>query len=228
MIQKEHILVVDDDNRLRSLLKKYILDNGFDVSVAKDAAEARKKLEQENISLIVLDIMMPNETGIEFAGKLKENKNTIPILMLTAMGEPEDRISGLETGIDDYLVKPFEPRELVLRINAILKRYRKPEKDYLSKIAFGDFIFDLETLTLKQQGETIHLTSGETELLKILVRNEGKPVKREEFAEYTGLNVNDRSIDVQILRLRKKIEKDPRQPQFIRTIRHKGYVLQAE
>jgi len=228
MLQKEHILVVDDDNRLRKLLEKYLKDNDFIVSVAKGAKEARERLQEERISLIVLDIMMPDETGIEFANKLQKDENIIPILMLTAMGEPEDRITGLETGIDDYLVKPFEPRELVLRINTILKRYKQEGEKISSKVIFGEFVFNTKTLTLKKNEEAIHLTSGEIELLKILAKNQGKAVKREEFAEYTGLNISDRSIDVQILRLRKKIEKDPHQPQYIRTIRHKGYVLQMK
>ena len=228
MTENPQILVVDDDNRLRNLLKKYLSENGFSVCVANSASNARKVLEKENISLIVLDVMMPDETGVEFAISLRKNQNTIPILMLTAMGEPEDRISGLETGIDDYLIKPFEPRELLLRISNILRRYNETVESPISEVIFGDFIFNIERLTLEKLGVSVHLTSGETDLLKVLAENAGNPVKREQFSEHSGVNISDRSIDVQILRLRKKIEDDPRQPKYLRTIRHKGYVLQVD
>lgn len=220
-----HILVVDDDERLRRLLQKFLTENGFLVSTASDAADARKKLELLEFDLLVLDLMMPGESGLEFAQSFK-SENSTPILMLTAMGETETRIEGLEAGAEDYLTKPFEPRELVLRINNILKRVvRETPKDIQEKINMGTLSFDTTRHTLSRNGTPIHLTASEASLLVILAEQAGTILSREKLAELSGIDGNDRTIDVQVTRLRRKIEEDPKLPRFLQTIRGQGYVL---
>lgn len=219
-----HILVVDDDTRLRSLLQRYLQENGFAVSTAKDAENARMFLNQYIFDLLIVDVMMPGETGLEFLKKLRK-VNQVPAIVLTAMGETQDRISGLESGADDYLAKPFEPKELVLRINNILRRM--PNKNGKSNILkFGDFVFDLKTSELKNiDGEILHITPLEQTLLNILGNKSGQIFSRERLAELLETGENSRSIDVQITRLRKKIEKDSKNPRFLQTVRGKGYML---
>ena len=216
------ILVVDDDTRLRGLLTKYLDDSGFNVSMAKDTTEARELMSKTQFDLLVLDVMLPEESGMDFAEKIRENSK-IPILMLTAMGDQNNRIKGLEIGADDYLSKPFEPKELVLRINNILRRVNnnKSQDDLCN---FGDFSFSFNDLRLKKDGEYIHLTDSEARILLILCKELGKTITREKLSELCG-GIDDRSIDVQITRLRRKIEQNPKQPQFLQTVRNQGYIL---
>ncbi|WP_419798774.1 MAG: response regulator [Terasakiella sp.] len=225
MNEQPHILVVDDDERLRRLLKKFLSENGFNVSIAQDAQDARNKLGLLEFDLIVLDLMMPGESGLDFAHDFKSSNDT-PILMLTAMSEGEDRISGLECGAEDYLTKPFEPRELVLRINNILKRVvRSAPQDQTDLIQLGALVFDSQRHILSRNGEQIHLTASEASLLVILAENENEVLSREQLAELSGIAGNDRTIDVQVTRLRRKIEIDPKMPRYLQTVRGQGYVL---
>jgi two-component system phosphate regulon response regulator OmpR len=223
-----HLLVVDDDNRLRELLGKYLSNEGFKVTVTANAASAREKLANNLFDLIVLDVMMPGESGVEFIQTLRSDifhpSRNIPILLLTAMGESQERIVGLETGADDYLIKPFEARELLLRIQNILKRVT-PRLSTSNRISLGRFNFDTERATLYQGDQSIGLTTAETNLLQLLALNLGCPLSRDELARRCGVELSPRTIDVQVTRLRRKIEPDMRQPQYIKTVRHKGYVL---
>ncbi len=217
-----HILVVDDDQRLRELLGRFLGESGFVVMAASDAADARHKLSSITVDLIILDRMMPGESGLDFAADLQDSG--IPILMLTAMGEAEDRIAGLERGVEDYLVKPFEPRELVLRVNNILKRAPQPDAG-AREIRMGDKVFDLERSELLACGEPVRLTDAEAALLNALASRPGISVSRESLIGMTGAAANDRAVDVQVMRLRRKIERDPRDPRYLQTVRGKGYVL---
>ncbi|MBF0249997.1 MAG: response regulator [Alphaproteobacteria bacterium] len=228
-----HILVVDDDDRLRKLLQKYLCDNGFVVVSANDAPDARHKLASVEFDLIVLDLMMPGENGLDFASDLRRTSD-IPILMLTAMGEADDRIRGLESGADDYLTKPFEPRELLLRINAILKRVTAPGagKTEGARIVMGAAEFDALRGELTVYGEPVRLTTVEVELLRVLSERPGHPYTREDLIERTGAGdgageaaAGGRAVDVQVTRLRRKIEPDPKTPRYLRTVRGQGYVL---
>ncbi len=222
---KPHILVVDDDDRLRSLLSKYLSEQGFIVTAAADTNEARRKLSALIFDLLILDVMMPGETGLELLSSLKNNH--IPTLMLSAMGEAEDRISGLELGAEDYLTKPFEPKELVLRIRAILRRVStQEEKSQI--LQFGEFRFDLSNSQLKRGDEIVYLTSNEALMLKLLAQHAGTPVSREELSKLMPNSGNERSVDVQMVRLRKKIEENDSKPLYIQTIRGAGYVLYAQ
>lgn len=218
-----HILVVDDDDRLRDLLVKFLGDNGFLVAAAADAMEARRLMQGLAFDLIVLDLMMPGESGLEFAGKLRTS-STIPILMLTAMAESEDRIRGLETGGDDYLTKPFEPRELVLRIKSILKR-AQPEPEPIRDIVLGDAIFSPERGEMTRHRRRVHLTDQEAALLRALAARPGVVLSRDDLASAADGETESRAVDVQVTRLRRKIEKDPREPRYLKTVRGKGYVL---
>ena len=222
--ERPHILVVDDDTRLRSLLQRYLQENGFAVSSAKDAENARMFMAQYVFDLLIVDVMMPNETGLEFLKKLR-NTSQIPAIVLTAMGETQDRISGLESGADDYLAKPFEPKELVLRINNILKRLpNKTNKSHVLNL--GNFVFDLKNNELRNKNhEILHITPLEQTLLSILGKKNGQIFSREYLAKLLGTGENSRSIDVQITRLRKKIEKDSKNPRYLQTVRGKGYML---
>jgi len=223
--ERPHILVVDDDMRLRDLLQRYLSDQGFRVTVAEDAAEARAKLASLAFDLLVLDIMMPGETGLELTETLRRD-NPVPILLLTAMNETENRIAGFESGADDYLSKPFEPRELVLRINAILRRLPPPASaEPKTKVTFGEFCFDLEREELTRTGTFVRLTTAETSLLKALARRAGEPITRDDLGEESMVSGNARTIDVQVTRLRRKIEADPKFPRHLQTVRGTGYVL---
>lgn len=226
MEDKAHILVVDDDDRLRALLKKYLREQGFMVTAAADAAEARRMMAWFAFDLTVLDVMMPGESGVEMLASLPENEKG-NVLMLSAMGEAEDRVRGLEGGAQDYLVKPFEPKELVLRIKTILKR-SSVEKPKLASITFGDFRFDFALSQLKRGEENVYLTSSEMAILKLLAENAGKPVAREELAKLMPGVGNERAVDVQITRLRKKIEESEGRPVHLQTVRGAGYVLYTD
>ena len=232
-----HILVVDDDKRLRELLRKYLTEQGFRVTVATDAADARRKLDGLAFDLLVLDIMMPGESGLELTRALRE-KDGVPILLLTAMGEPEDRIAGLETGADDYLAKPFEPRELVLRIRTILRRVPPEAPSARREVRFGAFSFDLDRRTLRRGSQEIRLTGGEAELLAALAAAPGQALSREALGQQARLGQGaggppdlaggSRMVDVQMTRLRRKIEADPRFPRYLQTVRGRGYMLQPD
>lgn len=223
---KPHILVVDDDTRLRELLKTFLSRNSFRVSTAKNAAEARQHLEALDFDLIVLDVMMPGQTGLDFAAELRKTDD-VPILMLTAMGEPKDRIAGLEKGVDDYLGKPFEARELLLRIQSVLRRGRPAEIQAEAQrvVRFGPFQFDLDPGELTQKGKRVALTDAEIALLRTLTARLGDVFSREALCKSVGANVNERAIDVQVTRLRRKIEPDPGFPRYLRTVRGQGYRL---
>ena len=223
MEDKPHILVVDDDDRLRGLLGRYLRDQGFRVSEAADAAQAGRRIAWFAFDAMVLDVMMPGQTGVEFLASL--NGSAPPTLMLSAMGEADDRILGLEKGAEDYLVKPFEPKELVLRIRTILRRNAAQQEAV--RMRFGDFLFDLATGQLKRGEETVALTSSEVAFLKLLAENAGTPVSREELARLMPSGGNERSVDVQITRLRKKIG-DEGKPLHLQTVRGAGYVLYAQ
>ena len=219
-----HILVIDDDTRLRALLQRYLQENGFAVSAAKDAENARMFLRQYQFNLLIVDVMMPGESGIEFLQKLRRDSN-VPAIILTAMGDTPDRIAGLEAGADDYLPKPFEPKELVLRINNILRRV--PAENTVShSLSLGDYVFDLDKKELMTEaGEIVHITPVEQAILCVLGAKSGQMFTREHLAELLGVNQSPRSIDVQITRLRKKIETDSKNPRYLQTVRGKGYML---
>ncbi len=220
-----HILVVDDDDRLRDLLQRYLSEYGFRVTAAIDAADARKRMGTLAFDLIVLDLMMPGESGLAFAESIRRSSR-IPILMLTAMAEQDDRINGLEKGADDYLTKPFEPRELLLRIQNILRRV--PSTPEQTEIALGESTFRPDRGELMKNGVPVHLTEVEAALLAALARKSGEVLSREELIEITGAAGSDRAVDVQVTRLRRKIEKNPRMPRYLQTIRGRGYILQPD
>jgi two-component system phosphate regulon response regulator OmpR len=223
-----HLLVVDDDLRLRELLRRYLSDSGFRVTGAADAAEARAQLASFAFDLVVLDVMMPGENGLALTRSLRERAEPrVPVLLLTAMGEPEDRVNGLEHGADDYLVKPFEPRELVLRIRNILQR-RPSAAETVREVRFGDFRFDLSRAELFRGDDAVRLTTAETGLLSLLAQQAGQPVSREELSQSAGFSGNIRNVDVQMTRLRRKVEGDPRYPRYLQTVRGTGYVLKPE
>lgn len=224
-----HVLVVDDDKRLRELLGRYLAEQGFRVTTAVSAAEARSKLNSVTFDILVLDIMMPGETGLQLTSYLRQ-ESSVPILLLTAMGESADRINGLTVGADDYLAKPFEPRELVLRIQAILKRARSTveAKKPSRLIKFGQFVFDLERRRLTRQGMPVYLTETESYLLARLASQPGTAITREELSTLGSDIGGSRVIDIQMTRLRKKIEDDPKFPRYLQTMRGRGYVLQPD
>ncbi|MGH6768192.1 MAG: response regulator [Xanthobacteraceae bacterium] len=225
-----HVLVVDDDRRIRDLLSRYLLSEGYRVTTAESAAEARAKLEGLSFDLLILDVMMPGETGFDFARKLRTSSN-VPILILTARGEAESRIEGLEIGADDYVGKPFEPRELSLRVASILKRARQPAAQPAEFIRFGDFVFHVARGELRRGDEVVHLTDREREMLRLLAANPGETVPRLALAggngNGNGGSVGERAVDVQVNRLRRKIERDPANPLFVQTVRGIGYRLVA-
>ena len=223
-----HILVVDDDARLRALLQRFLTEQGFRVSTAENAAAARAALADMAFDLLVLDVMMPGETGLELTAALRAEGQEVPILMLTARGAPDDRIAGLEQGVDDYLAKPFDPRELALRIRTILRRAAPaPAAPHsLAPMQIGNRWFDIERAELRGPDGIIRLTGGEAQLLQALARRAGDILSREDIGEALGTpDAGERAIDVQVTRLRRKLEPDPREPRFIQTIRHRGYVL---
>ncbi|MBO6775024.1 MAG: response regulator [Marinibacterium sp.] len=224
-----HLLIIDDDERIRELLKKFLKRNGFLVTSARDAEHARRILSGLDFDLIVLDVMMPGEDGISFTRSLRETNET-PILLLTAKGEAENRISGLEAGADDYLVKPFEPRELLLRINSILRRMPDtPVEDTVPKILhLGAIRYDIERGEMWQGDQIVRLTATESQLMKIFSACPGEPVTRSKLVEDLGRDrgqAQERAVDVQITRLRRKIEENPKQPRYLQTVRGAGYML---
>lgn len=216
-----HILVIDDDTRLRNLLGKFLSENNFLVSLAKDAGEARELIKNTDFDLLIIDVMMQGENGIDLTKSLRQS-SMVPIIILTARGESDERIIGLESGADDYMPKPFEPKELLLRINNILKRIEKSST--IERKIFGEFVFSLTESRLKKGDSYIHLTENESKILKILCQFQGNVVSRDNLSKALG-GVDDRSIDVAITRLRRKIEVNPKQPQFIQTLRNLGYIL---
>ena len=229
---KPHILVIDDDDRLRSLLRRYLAEQGFVVSTASSAEDARAKLKSLGYDLLVLDIMMPGETGLELTASLraKGTARQTPILLLTARGESSDRIEGLEVGADDYMSKPFEPRELVLRINSILRRAAKPKANSV-ELKLGKWTYNPARDELYSDAEIIKLTGMEAGLLRELAAEPGTPLSREILVERSaasGAAVSDRTIDVQVTRLRKKIEADAKNPRYLVTVRGEGYMLMPD
>ncbi|MGI8852090.1 MAG: response regulator [Methyloceanibacter sp.] len=218
-----HILVVDDDSRIRDLLARYLHDHGFRVTTAIDAAAARATMRSLSFDLLILDVMMPQESGLDFARSLR-SESQVPILMLTARAEPEQRIEGLETGVDDYLAKPFDPRELLLRVSNVLRRGGTAPA---GEVRMGDFIFHVTRGELKRDGETVRLTERERDLLRYFAQRPGMPVSRHELAKDADSG-GERAVDVQINRLRRKIENDPANPVYLQTVRGKGYILYPE
>ena len=226
MEDSPHILIVDDDRRLRELLRKYLGDQGFLVTSAKDAADAREKLGLLVFDLVILDVMMPGESGLSLCADLQVPGGPA-VLLLTAMAEVEDRIKGLECGAEDYLVKPFEPRELLLRIGTILRR--KPVVEAAPTVlSLGSFQWDLARQELRQGDEVVRLTTADCQLLAILAERCGEAVSRDELASRTGTESNPRAVDVQVTRLRRKVEEDPRNPRYLQTVRGQGYMLRPD
>ncbi|MCZ4255376.1 response regulator [Sulfitobacter sp. G21635-S1] len=224
-----HLLIVDDDERIRTLLKKFLMRHGFLVTAARDAAHARRILSGLDFDLIVLDVMMPGEDGLTLTASLRETRQT-PILLLTAKGETGNRIEGLEAGADDYLAKPFEPKELLLRINAILRRMpeTRPEDTAPKVLSLGHNRYDMERGELWQGDELVRLTATEVQLMRIFAAQPGEPMSRARLVEELGRDrgqAQERAVDVQITRLRRKIEVNPKQPQYLQTVRGAGYML---
>jgi two-component system phosphate regulon response regulator OmpR len=224
-----HILIVDDDARIRTLLQRFLQTRGFWVSAARDAAHARRLLAGLDFDLIVLDVMMPGEDGLSLTRALRATRD-VPILLLTARGETEERIAGLEAGADDYLAKPFDPKELLLRINAILRRV--PQEVVLPKLLhLGPVRYDLERGELWRGEAPVRLTMTEAALLRIFAARPSEPLTRNQLMEELGANrgivepMQERAVDVQITRLRRKLEDDPRQPRYLQTVRGEGYML---
>lgn len=226
MSDTAHILIVDDDRRIRALLETYLAGQGFRVTTAASAAEARERMRGLVFDLVILDVMMPGESGVSFAEALRASGQAIPILMLSARAESADRIKGLAAGSDDYLTKPFEPEELLLRLRNLLRR-AGPVTPAIREAQFGDCLFDMVKGELWRAGEVVHLTGREKDLLRQLVLGSGKPVSR---AALRGEGQEDaaRAVDVQINRLRQKIENDPASPALLQTVRGEGYVLYVE
>lgn len=220
-----HVLIVDDDHKIRDLLARYLFEQGFRVTTAQDAAAARSAMRGLSFDIILLDIMMPGESGLDLARELKATTR-LPICMLTARSEAEDRIEGLEIGVEDYVPKPFEPRELLLRLRNILKRGQEVT-GCADEAHMGPYVFYISRGELKRDDETIKLTERERELLRLFAQRRGVPVQRHELAsdDNTG---SERAIDVQINRLRRKIESDPSNPVYLQTVRGKGYILYTD
>ncbi len=224
-----HLLIVDDDERIRDLLRKFLIRNGFLATVARDAQHARRLLEGLEFDLIVLDVMMPGEDGVALTRALRKRLST-PILLLTAKGETEERIRGLEAGADDYLAKPFEPKELLLRINAILRRIPATEPEAVAPrvLQLGEVRFDIDRAELLRGDEPVRLTATEVQLMRIFSEHLREPVSRARLVEELGRDrgqAQERAIDVQITRLRRKFEADPKQPRYLQTVRGEGYML---
>jgi len=226
------ILVIDDDGELRTLLLRYLGENGFEVRVASDSQQAERLLSRESFDLLVLDLMLPGEDGLSICKRLRARGEALPIIMLTARGDPVDRIVGLEIGADDYLPKPFSPRELLARIQAMLRRQAmlgaRPAAAAAGVVRFGEFELNIATHVLTRNTEPVELTSSEFALLRAFVGNAGRPLSRErliELAHGRDHDATDRSVDVQVLRLRRLIEPDPAKPRFIKTVWGTGYVF---
>jgi two-component system phosphate regulon response regulator OmpR len=218
-----HLLVVDDDERLRALLGRYLSANGFRVSAAANAADARALMKGIAFDCLILDVMMPGESGFDLAKGIR-GQSQVPILMLTARGESADRIAGLELGADDYLPKPFEPRELLLRINALLRRATPVIETASKPVRMGEAVYDPAASRLTRGGKPVKLTSSEAALLQLFAANAGHPFSRSDLCTRLGVTL-ERSIDVQVTRLRRKIEEDPKLPLYLQTVRGVGYVL---
>jgi two-component system phosphate regulon response regulator OmpR len=219
-----HILVVDDDERIRNLLARYLRDNGLLASAVSDAKEADGLMATISFDALVIDVMMPGEDGFAMTGRIRA-RSDVPIILLTARGEPQDRIKGLEVGASDYLAKPFEPRELLLRLQGLLDRSFTPDRD--ETVRFGPFTFDPNRGELSENGERVRLTDAELHLLRTLAAKPGAPIPRAALAQ-KELDVFDRSIDVQVTRLRRKLEDDPRSPRYLKTVRGIGYALMTD
>lgn len=236
-IQAEiHLLIVDDDERIRTLLQKYLIRNGFWVTAARDGAHARRLLAGLDFDLIVMDVMMPGEDGVSLTRDLRRSLKT-PILLLTAKGETDDRIAGLEAGADDYLTKPFEPKELLLRINAILRRTPPQVETRLPRVLqMGPVRYDVDRGEMWRGADLIRLTATEAALMRIFAARPGEAVSRSQLVEDLGrggsrgeaAQAQERAVDVQITRLRRKVESDPKQPRYLQTVRGAGYMLQPE
>lgn len=232
-----HLLVVDDDERIRGLLQKFLIRSGFLCSVARDAAQARRLLAGLEFDMLVLDVMMPGEDGIALTRDLRKTSQ-MPILLLTAKGETPNRIEGLEAGADDYLVKPFEPKELLLRINAILRRIPqvKPVEAGPKVLHMGPVRYDMDRGELWRGPDLVRLTATEAALMRLFAAQPGLPITREKLVgdlgrtggEDPGAGAQERAVDVQITRLRRKLEEDPRQPRYLQTVRGEGYMLQPD
>lgn len=226
-----HILVVDDDTRLRDLLRRYLAEHGFRITTAANASQARSRLKRLIFDLIVLDVMMPGESGLELTESLRRT-NTVPILLLTARDEPEDRIEGFDRGADDYLAKPFEPRELVARIRSILRRVTAPApapaEPPPEEVCLGACRYNLAREELLGPSGPVRLTSAENRLLQVLASSPGQMISREELTQRSQFNGNVRAVDVQVTRLRRKIEPNPKQPRYLQTVRGQGYVLRPD
>ena len=232
MTPDSHLLIVDDDERIRTLLHKFLIRNGFLVSAARDSAHARRILSGLDFDLIILDVMMPGEDGISLTKEVRKNSDT-PILLLTAKGETQDRILGLEAGADDYLAKPFEPKELLLRLNAILRRVpAQDEAAPLPKVMhLGQVHYDVDRGEMWQGEDRLRLTATESQLMRIFSSKPGVPLSRSNLVEQLGRDggqAQERAVDVQITRLRRKIEQDPKQPRYLQTVRGAGYMLVLE
>ncbi len=227
--QKPHILVVDDDERICSLVMRYLSSQDFVVMSAHNGAQAREMLDSFSFDALVVDVMMPGESGLELTHYIREDIG-LPVIMLTALGEVEDRLKGFESGADDYLPKPFEPKELVMRLQAILRRTGYGDVQGGRKLQIGDWIYNPEFEVLSQaNGESeMPLTTMEAKLLKALSSKLGEPISRDELAEKCGIDAGERTIDVQVTRLRRKIEADNRTPRYLQTVRGQGYLLRAD
>lgn len=221
-----HVLVVDDDRRIRELVSRFLKEHDFMVMTAEDAAQARVMTKHFEFDALVVDVMMPGESGLDFTKYVHEKLN-VPVLLLTALGEAQDRIAGLESGADDYLAKPFEPRELVLRLNTILRRTAKKQQA-LGPLQIGRWRFDPEIEALVDGDELVKLTAVEGKLIRALASRPGQAMSREELAKYCGVDSGERTIDVQVTRLRRKIEEDTKAPRYLQTVRGKGYLLRVE
>ena len=221
---KAHILVVDDDDRIRELLKEYLTEENYLISTSNNAENAKQKIEMIKFDIIILDIMMSGQSGLDLTHSLREKINT-PIILLTAMGEPSDRIKGLEKGADDYLPKPFEPKELVLRIQNILKKIK--DKIQINKIEFNEININLKKLVITKKNNSHKINNTEKIILEKMINSPGQTFSREEIGKLIKID-KERSIDVIITRLRKKIEDDPKNPKYLQTIRGAGYVLWME
>ncbi len=221
-----HILVVDDDDRIRTLVSKYLNDHGFLCFCAANAQDAKDILDISIFDALVVDVMMPGQDGREFTKELRRESD-IPVLLLTAMGEVEDKLQGLTSGADDYLTKPFDPRELVLRLQAILRR-RPTQKTTSKKYKIGEWFYDMAVPELVRGNDVVRLTDVEVNLLKALTRRPDVVLSREDLAELCGVDAGERTIDVQVTRLRKKIEEDSKNPRYLQTVRGKGYLLRAQ
>jgi two-component system, OmpR family, phosphate regulon response regulator OmpR len=226
MADAAHILLVDDDRRIRELLATYLKSNGFMVTTASNAAEARRALGGLTFDIIVLDIMMPGENGLALATSLRAEGNNVPILMLSARSDSSDRIVGLATGSDDYLGKPFEPEELLLRLRNLVRR-SQPRAQKFSAVKFGEFTFEMESGNLMRGEDSMRLTGREKDILRLLASAIGQPVARS-VLQPEGASDDARAIDVQMTRLRQKIELDPTNPKYLQTVRGQGYCLFAE